>query len=639
MSRKIAKEYLEAGLNPVPLAINGKIPIRSNWVSPIGNEIDDYDFDEIGICTGAVSGGLEGIDFDLKYAENPDELWAAWKSKLPKGILKKMVLCKTINNGYHLLYRTNIIEGNRKLASRPTTEAEKKRPKDNTRVLIETRGEGGYLKCYPSPGYEVVYGSLEEINTITDSERAILISTSILFDKHISRSKKFYSEDREYKDPFPRYNGDPDIGIDLLIEHGWTVAREDSTWVELTRPGKTEGVSAGYNVEGNFLFVFTTSTEFETEKPYSNSAVFCMLEAEEDYTKGYRLLGKMGYGTKVKRSEGFDYSESGEDDEEDFEDLSFISKRGEDEEKLLQAIDGTIPLGLSYGWSTLDEYILFKENTLNFILAFEGVGKTYVELHKFMSLAVMYGKKFAVACGENEVSAIKRILLEAISGKDAAYFKTNMAEYRSYMDFIYAHFFVFKNEEHYTIEDILKRTIVLNERYDLDGLFIDPFSYFKRPLTNVYSYNDDLLSRLNIFSKKVCGVFMSVHPITEATRAPRDSEGYLKAPTQYDAIGGNMFANRSDSFMVYHRIRNHKVAAMRRIMELRQYKIKDENTGGSVTPIDESVTLTLKTVDGFTGYFDNLGNNPMYKDYMKASKAYNKEPEDIPKVKPSQDIF
>jgi len=621
MSKSVANKYLKAGLNPVPLAKGGKIPIRNGWGFPIGKDIDNYDFEEIGICTGAVSGGLEGIDFDLKYADNPDELWSDWKSRVPNEILKKLVICKTINNGFHALYRTDVIEGNQKLAKNERKE-----------VLIETRGEGGYLKCYPSAGYEVVYGDLEEINNISDTERAILMSTSLLFDKTLAKKKKFYSNDREYKDPFPKYNADPEIGLDLLEKHGWTFAREDDMWVELTRPGKTEGVSAGYNLEGNFLYVFTSSTELETEQPYSNSALFCELEADGDYKKGYRMLGKKGYGSLSR-------SNDDEDDEEDILDLSFLSKDGEDEEKLLQAIDGTIPLGLSYGWKALDEYIVFKENSLNFVLAFEGVGKTYAELHKLLALSVLYGKKFAVACGENEVSSTKRILIEAISGKDIEYFRDNMKEYKAYKDFIMAHFFVFKNEIHYTIEDILKRAKILKEEFGIDGVLIDPFSYFKRPLTNVYSYNDDLLSVLNIFSKQVCAVFMTVHPITDATRAPRDAEGYLKPPTQYDAIGGNMFANRCDHFLVYHRIRNHKVAAMRRIMELRQYKIKDEKTGGSVTPIDVSIALTLKTVDGFTGYFDNQGCNPMYDNYIKKLGKSKQRVKELPKIQPSTDIF
>lgn len=617
LTKEIAREYQESGLNPVPLSLGGKIPIRKDWGSPINSDIDSYSFEEIGICTGAVSGGLEGIDFDLKYSDNPNELWDNWRLRVPRDILKKLVVCKTVNNGYHVLYRTDRNEGNKKLAKNKRNE-----------VLIETRGEGGYLKCYPSNGYEVIYGDLTKINNISNAERAILMSTSVLFDEQISKAKKFYSDDREYKDPFPKYNQDPDIGIDLLLEHGWTISRESELWVELTRPGKTEGVSAGYNLEGNFLYVFTTSTNFETEKPYSNSAIFCELEAEGNYKKGYGKLIELGYG-EDKREQ----ADVKDNDDEDLSDLSFVSKDGEDEERLIQAIDGTIPLGLSYGWKTLDEYVLFKENSLNFILAFEGVGKTYVELHKFMALAVLYGKKFAVCCGENETYTVKRILLEALSGKEVSYFKGNMGEYKKYKEFVDSHFFIFKNDKHYTIEEVLKRGKYLNDNFGIDGLFIDPFSYFKRPLTNQYSYNDDLLSKLNIFSKQECAIFMSVHPTTDATRAPRDAEGYLKPPTQYDAIGGNIFANRSDHFLVYHRIRNHKIAQMRRIMEIRQFKVKDEATGGSVTPINESVTLTLKEVDGFTGYFDKAGDNPMYKEFLKRQKK------ELPNAQPTPDIF
>lgn len=614
-----AIDYLESGLNPVPLKKGGKIPIRYNWITPIGRDIFNYEFEEIGICTGAVSGGLEGIDFDLKYADNPDELWEEWKSRVPKDILRKLTVCTTVNNGYHVLYRTDVIEGNRKLAKNEKKE-----------VLIETRGDGGYLKCAPSEGYEVIYGDIKDIQKISDVERAILMSTSLLFDRSLSKVKKYYSDDREYDDPFPEFNSDPDIGIEMLLDEGWAIERENSVWVELTRPGKTEGVSAGYNLEGNFLYVFTTSTDFETEKPYSNSAIYCEIAHEGNYKKGYRALGKEGWGKQDKADETKEY-------DEDMDDLSFLSKDGEDEERLEQAIQGTIPLGLSYGWKELDDYVLFKENSLNFILAFEGVGKTYMELHKLMALAVLYGKKFAIVCGENSVDSTKRTLIEAYSGKDISYFKENRAEYKKVKSFVLAHFFVFKNEVHYTVEDILKRTEILKDKYNIDGVLIDPFSYFKRPLTNTYSYNDDLLSVLNIFSKKVCAVFMTVHPTTDATRAPRDSEGYLKAPTHYDAIGGNIFANRCDHFLVYHRIRNHKAPQMRRIMEIRQYKVKDEKTGGSVTPVDISLGLTLKTVDGFTGYFDRQGNNPMFNNYMK-SLGKVKEVE-LPKVEPTKDIF
>jgi len=584
---------------------------------PIKEDLSQYKFHEIGICTGSVSGGLEVIDLDLDVLDNAEEVWEEWKSKIPKNILRKLVVSRTKSGGYHVLYRTSVVEGNKKLAS-----------KANKEVIIETRGQGGYIKCFPSDGYEIIYGEITDIKFLEEYERNVLITTSKLYDERIKAKKTFYAEG-EYEDPFPKYNSDPDVGLDLLEDNGWEILKEDKEWVYLKRPDKRrEGVSATYNLDGCFLYVFSTSTDFETEKPYSNSAIYCILSHEGNYKKGYYELGELGYGTDKTPSR------SKEVKDDDLEDLSFISWAGEDEERLEQFIDGTIPLGLSFGWPELDPYYVYKDNTLNFILAFEGVGKTFMMLHKLAALSVLYGKKFAVCCGENDVSTIKRYLLEALCGRPVSDYKSNRAELQLFMDFMNAHFFVFKNETFYTVEDVMERASKLSGIYKLDGLFIDPFSYFKKPEgKNSYNYNDDLLSRLNIYSKQEMSIFMSVHPITEATRAPRDSEGYIKAPTKYDAIGGNMFANRSDGFLTYHRVTNHRVPQLRRMMEIRSEKVKDPSTGGSVTPSNESTALSYKTVEGFTGYFDSSGTNPMFS--KNKSKTKKKESKPLPKIDPT----
>lgn len=623
MYNEQARQYLSAGLNPVPLNKGEKVPNIEGWTEPIGEDLDRYRFEEIGICTGAVSGGLEVIDLDLDVLDNADEVWEEWKSKIPKNILRKMTVAQTKSGGYHVMYRTSVVEGNKKLASKA----------DKT-VIMETRGQGGYIKTFPSDGYEIIYGSLDDIKFIEEYERNVLITTSKLYDERIKAKKSFYG-DGEYSDPFPKFNEDPDIGLDILEEHGWEVLREDSEWIYLKRPGKRrEGVSATYNLEANFLYVFSTSTDFETEKPYSNSAIHAILEHEGNFKKSYRELRRKGYGVNSDTPAS---PRSDDNSSEDIDDLSFISMDGEDEERLMQAIEGEVPVGLSFGWPDLDPYYVYKENTVNFILAFEGVGKTWMMLHKLVALSVLYGKKFALCCGENEVSNTKQILIEAFSGKKIDYFKGKDKELRSYKDFINAHFFIFKNEVHYTIEDVLERATRLKKEFKINGVFIDPFSYFKRPLTNQYAYSDDLLSRLNIFAKKEMTVFMSIHPNTDATRAPRDPEGYLEAPSHYSATGGNMFANRTDHFLVYHRIVNHRVPKLRRIMEIRSCKVKDSLTGGSVTPVNETTSLTYKTVDGFTGYFDTNNRNPIYDSQTKKVRQIEKKP--LPKMSPGDGIF
>ncbi len=85
-----------------------------------------------------------------------------------------------MNGVHYLVYRYQTIEGNRKLARRPATEQELlANPKDKSRVLIETRGTGGYFVSYPSQGYQLIAGSMEAIPEITEEERKILLECAV----------------------------------------------------------------------------------------------------------------------------------------------------------------------------------------------------------------------------------------------------------------------------------------------------------------------------------------------------------------------------------------------------------------------------------------------------------------------------
>jgi len=618
MYNDIAQKYLDTGLNPVPLDKGDKVPNIKGWGDPISEDLSQYNFEEIGICTGSVSGGLEVIDLDLDVLDNADEVWEDWKSKIPKNILRKLVVAQTKSGGYHVFYRTSVVEGNQKLAS-----------KANKEVIMETRGQGGYVKCFPSEGYTIIFGDLADVQFLEAYERNVLITTSKLYDERIKAKKTFYA-DGEFNDPFPEYNNDPDIGLDVLEEHGWEVQREDKEWVYLKRPGKRrDGVSATYNIDGCFLYVFSTSTDFEAEKPYSNSAIYCILTHEGNYKKGYRELRKLGYGTDRQESK---------EEKTDVEDvMSYISRDGEDEVKLEQFIDGTVPLGLTFGWPGLDEYYVYKDNTVNFALAFEGIGKTLMMLNKLVSLSVQYGKRFAVCCGENDVSTVKRYILQSLTGRPINYYRHRRDELQLFKSFMNAHFFIFKNSTLHTVEQVLDIAEGIHRVTPLDGVFIDPFSYFEKPMTNENGYENRLLSVLNVYSKQVMSVFMSLHTITEAARTLVDDEGYALPPRKYHAIGGNKFANRSDAFLIYHRIDNHKNPAIRRIMNIEVQKVKDQDTGGSKTPAGESYSLAYKTFDEFTGYFDREHRNPMYEALRGGKKQDNTKP--LPKLNPSDGVF
>jgi putative DNA primase/helicase len=94
------------------------------------------------------------------------------------------------SGGFHWLYRCPEISGNIKLARRPKAPDEMNDPEDKIKVLIETRGEGGYIVVAPSHGrvhpsgkrYVLLRGNFETIAAINIEERESLFELARTFD-------------------------------------------------------------------------------------------------------------------------------------------------------------------------------------------------------------------------------------------------------------------------------------------------------------------------------------------------------------------------------------------------------------------------------------------------------------------------
>ena len=257
----------------------------------------------IAVICGAVSGGLEIIDIDCKY-DLTGKLFEDFLDEIPDSLKKSLYIVKTVNGGYHLYYYCTKISGNLKLASRYTTDDERKEnPTDKVRVLIETRGEGGYAVAPPTEGYDIA--GAEIIPTITPEQRAAILTAARSFNKVVEPSiqqPKHYHSDHIIS-PFEDYNKrGVDNMIDLLKSHGWKEVRRNNEKIVFLRPGNTESKSSGdFNFGLGWFSVFTTSTEFIPNKAYRPAAVFCKLECKDDWKECARRLSLMGYGEERRK--------------------------------------------------------------------------------------------------------------------------------------------------------------------------------------------------------------------------------------------------------------------------------------------------------------------------------------------------
>jgi hypothetical protein len=618
------------GLQFMPVK-NNKQPIVKGWQTYNGKH-NLANCDAVGIVCGSLSGGLEVIDVDSKYdlVGNLFENYKRLIHSTNPDLLAKLVVQKTKGGGYHLIYRCSQISGNLKLANRQTTAEEKQdtynktyqaeilngddaaavaRAKkasvnDKVRVLLETRGQGGFIMCYPSKGYEIIHGDYYSISEISPDERETLHSIARQFNTVVDEIviPKTAQHKTKGVSSFEDYNNRGDV-VQLLQNNGWKAVGQKGRKTLLLRPGQTTAQSSGnYDHDRKWFSVFTTSTEFEPQQAYLPYAVFAILECNKDFSAASKKLYELGFGEreesaiKEKAPSTRQISSRVNSDDDDF---SFLAKP-EDYDDYLQSVrDGTLIQGLTTGIPSLDNYFVFKEGNMVMTNGHDNAGKSVVVWYLALLSAMYHNWNWIIFASENTIGGFMRKMIQFYVGKPLnGKFAMSDSEYRTAKLFIESHFSSIKAEEDmYNYKDIINMVKKASKVKKYHSVMIDPYNGLKIDLSgfsklSTHEYHYEALSDLKLYGKKNnIGIWVNHHAVTAALRQKDGEKKYPVAPQKADTEGGGKVGNKTDDFLTIHRVTQHPTEWM--VTELHVRKIKDTDTGGRVTPIDSPVKLEM----------------------------------------------
>lgn len=146
---------------------------------------------QLALVGGAVSGGLECLDFDTIDSTGAS-LHDAWRADVDTQA-DGLIWQRTGGGGYQYVFRSSACEENQKLAYLPDPAA-----RSGESIAIETRGEHGYFIIAPSlhPSgnrYQLLAGEWGNIPTISPTRRAVLFAVA----RALCQSKLRKDEDAE----------------------------------------------------------------------------------------------------------------------------------------------------------------------------------------------------------------------------------------------------------------------------------------------------------------------------------------------------------------------------------------------------------------------------------------------------------
>jgi len=337
--RAAARELHDAGLCVLPIKADGTKKPAVSWMDYKVERTTPEQHDSwfagdrprgIAVVYGAVSSNVELIEFEglalreglldeateIMEAAGPQiaEAWHTilngWVTESPSG-----------GRHYRVRVEGGDVPGNTKLASRLAredeyTEADRQRLRERpnariVRVLVETRGEGGYGLVEPSGG--TVHATGRPYTRLAGGPSTIPVldaATMAAIRDHCRMLDQLPQPEAPRTAPRPsppRADGSLRPGDDFEARADWAdilsgVFRPINTRGSETYWGWADGVGGVKATTGrdehDRLFVFATGSEFQSEVPYSKFGAYALLNHAGDHKAAARELARQGYGSR-----------------------------------------------------------------------------------------------------------------------------------------------------------------------------------------------------------------------------------------------------------------------------------------------------------------------------------------------------
>ena len=306
LAEKLAaiQRYDLCGWMMTPCRTRGKEPYRPNWqkerlnLEEITDLIADNPFQNLGVLTGEISGGLVCIDLDNPIAV---ELADQYLPPTP------LVVGRGENPRTHWFYHVpgGIKATKFKLPADPND-------KEKKLTVVEVLGDGNQVIVGPSvhPSgdlYDLLDG---EPATVDGAE--LLEAAESLFNAVLDRlglipqeKPKPNSNNRSQNtsggsglSPGKDFDDRGDVR-ELLQRHGWTRIDNSGNDERWRRPGKDHGVSASLK-DGRLFHCFTSSAAgVDSGKGYGPFGLFTALEFGGDFHQAHEKLKTLGFGNSL----------------------------------------------------------------------------------------------------------------------------------------------------------------------------------------------------------------------------------------------------------------------------------------------------------------------------------------------------